>query len=98
VQRLLSLAQAVPLVLAVYLQPFAGSQVSVVQSLLSLQTIAVKTHAPVVVLQVSVVQALLSLQTLAVCLHTPLEQVSVVQALLSLSQTVPLATVVPWHT
>jgi hypothetical protein len=38
--------------------------VSVVQALLSLQTIGVNTHRPVAVSHVSAVQALLSLQTL----------------------------------
>ena len=42
--------------------PVAGSQVSVVQTLLSLQFLGVKLHTPAVATQVSVVQELLSLQ------------------------------------
>jgi hypothetical protein len=49
--------------IGVYTQPVAVLQVSVVQALLSLQTIGVWMQAPVAVLQVSVVQASLSLQT-----------------------------------
>jgi hypothetical protein len=57
--------------------------VSVVQALLSLQFIGVKTQ-PVAGLQVSVVQALLSLQVIVTWVHALFEHPSVVQALLSL--------------
>src|SRR6266571_2947287 len=64
--------------------PVAGSQVSVVQALLSLQVMGVNTH-PVAGSQVSVVQALLSLQVMGVNTHPVAgTQVSVVHALLSL--------------
>src|SRR5437867_235821 len=64
--------------------PVAGSQVSVVQVLLSLQVMGVNTH-PVAGLQVSVVHALLSLQVMGVKTHPVAGlQVSVVHALLSL--------------
>jgi hypothetical protein len=56
-------------VLLVYWQPVAVEQVSVVQGLLSLQTIVVCVIAPVLELQESVVQALLSLMVIAVNTH-----------------------------
>jgi hypothetical protein len=65
--------------------PLTGSQMSVVQVLLSLQTIGVWTQAPVHVLHVSVVQTLLSLQSLGVYVQAPVvaSQVSTVQGLVS---------------
>jgi len=56
-------------VIAVFTQPVAELQESVVQALLSSQVIAVLTHAPVVGSQLSAVQALLSSQFLAVKTH-----------------------------
>src|SRR3990172_6348941 len=73
--------------IGVWTHPVAGSQASVVQALLSLQTIGVNTH-PLAALQVSVVHALLSLQTIAVLIQAPVVglQISMVQASLSLQR------------
>jgi hypothetical protein len=74
--------------------PVAASQVSVVQTLLSLQFLAVPLHMPAAQASFSV-QALLSLHTIpppvmGVNLHAPVVvlQLSVVQGLLSLHTTV----------
>jgi hypothetical protein len=63
--------------------PVAELHESVVQMLLSLQLLGVKTQ-PVAGLQVSVVQALLSLQTIGVWTQLLATHASVVQTLLSL--------------
>ena len=78
-------------------QPVAGLQVSLVQTLLSLQTIGVKTQ-PVAGLQVSVVHRLASLQVTDAWRHpSAASQVSVVQALpssqLTVASTQPAANV-----
>jgi len=84
VQALLSLQGSA---LFVYTQPVAVLHVSVVQTLLSSQLVAVCTQ-PVPVLHVSVVQALVSAQSMAVYTQPVAGlQVSVVQALLSLQTT-----------
>jgi hypothetical protein len=67
VQPLLSLHESV---LFVKTQPVAVLQVSVVQTLLSLQTRVVWLHAPVAVSHASIVQALLSLQRTAASQHS----------------------------
>src|SRR3990172_8078421 len=94
VQALPSL-HTVPLATLVNTQPVAGSQVSVVQGMLSLQTIPVPAHTPAVHTSPEV-QALSSLHGAVLLVNTQpvaVSQVSSVQGLLSL-QVIP----VPAHT
>jgi hypothetical protein len=93
VQALLSEHGAV---LSVKTQPVAGLHESVVQTLLSLQTIGVLTQAPVEGLHESAVQALLSLQFLGAPVQIPPEHTSPeVQALPSLQGAVLLVCTQP---
>lgn len=77
--------------------PVLGSQVSVVHTLLSSQTLGVFTHAPVARLQLSVVQALPSSQDFGVKVQLPVEglQASIVQRLLS-SQVLAVPVQIPF--